>query len=86
MADFDALSTADRTRIKDFIDSGLKVIQEIEDLKGGLKDTTKALAEEFDVKPAVLTKALKHAFKSSLAEEQESVSVVESILTAAGRA
>lgn len=85
MADFEQISSADKQRLKDFVESGLKVLQEIEDLKGGLKDTTKALSEEFDVKPAILNKVLKHAFKSSLDEEKDEVSIVENILEAVGR-
>lgn len=85
MTDFETISSADRQRLKDFVESGLKVMQEVEDLKGGLKDTVKALAEEFDTKPAVLNKVLKHAYKSSLDEEKDEVNIVENILHAVGR-
>lgn len=81
----DTLSANDKVRLKDFMDQGLKVLQEVQDLNDGLKDTAKNLAEEFDVKPGVLMKALRVAFKSSLDEEKEKVDMVENILEASGR-
>lgn len=79
------LSSNDKVRLKDFMDQGLKVLQEVQDLNDGLKDTAKNLAEEFSVKPAVLMKALRVAFKSSMDEEKEKVDMVENILEASGR-
>lgn len=81
----DTLSANDKVRLKDFMDQGLKVLQEVKDLNDGLKDTAKNLAEEFDVKPAVLMKALRVALKSSMDEEKEKVDMVENILEASGR-
>lgn len=83
---FEQLSSNDRVRLNDFMDSGLKILQEVEDLKEGLKDTTKALAEEFDIKPGILTQALNRARKSNLDEARDTLDLVESILQATGRA
>ena len=36
-------------------------MQEVDDLNGGLKDTVKAIAEEMQIKPTVLSKAIRTA-------------------------
>jgi len=36
-------------------------MQEVEDLQQGLKETVKAVAEELDIKPALINKAIKIA-------------------------
>ncbi|RYD67641.1 MAG: hypothetical protein EOP83_02425 [Verrucomicrobiaceae bacterium] len=81
----DQLSQNDKVRLNQFMDSGMKVKQEMQDLAEGLKDTAKALAEEFNVKPGVLMKALNAAWKSNIDEQKESMDQVEAILDATGR-
>ena len=43
------------------VNEGVTVLQEIEDLQAGLKETVKAVAEELDVKVALINKAIKVA-------------------------
>lgn len=81
----DQLSQNDKVRLSQFMDSGLKTLQEMEDLKAGLSDLAKNLAEEFDVKPAVLMKALRTAHKASLHKDEELTEQVKAILQATGR-
>lgn len=81
----DTLSNEEKTKVKNLIDQGMKVLQEVEDLKGGLKDTVKAVAEELDIKPAVLNKAITAAFKANIDAAKEEVEDVEEILVVAGR-
>lgn len=64
---------------------GCQVLQEIEDLNEGLADTIKAIAEEIEVKPAQLKKAIKIAHKNSMIEEREKLDEIDDILQAAGR-
>ena len=61
------------------------VQQECEDLKGGLRDTVRAIAEEIDVKPAVLNKAISVAHKAKLAETRQDFEDMETILETVGR-
>ena len=75
----------DIRRMKELINEGCIVLQEMEDLKEGLSDTVKAIAEEISVKPAQLNKAIKICCKNSLAEEQEKFDEVLDIIQAAGR-
>lgn len=81
----EALSSEDKAKLKHVIEEGLKVTQEIEDLRGGLKDTVKAVADELNIKPAVLNKAIRAAFKSSIDEEKETIDEVEEVLHHVGR-
>jgi hypothetical protein len=80
------ISTTDKTKLKQFMDQGLSVLQEIADLRDGLRDTAKNLAEELDVKPKVLNSALRAAFKSTLEEQKEDLDQVENVLIQTGRA
>ena len=52
--------TPDETaKITQVINDGIKVKQEVKDLSEGLRDTVKAVAEEMEIKPAVLKKIKK---------------------------
>lgn len=75
----------DIARIKQLLAEGSQVLQEIDDLNEGLTDTIKAIAEEIEVKPAQLKKAIRVAHKNSMIEEREKLDEVEDILQAAGK-
>lgn len=75
----------DIARLKKLMDEGCQVMQEIEDLKAGLSETVKAIAEELDVKAAHLNKAIKVAHKATLQDERDNLTEIEDILEAAGR-
>lgn len=79
------LTTNDKVRLNQFMDAGMKTFQEIADLREGLKDTAKTISEELDIKPAVLMKALRMAFKASVEEEKEAFEDAEEILEVTGR-
>jgi len=80
-----ALSSEEKTKLKNCIDTGLKVMQEVDDLKSGLRDTLKNIAEELDIKVSTLNRAVKSAFKASIGEEREEVDQVSEILHIVGR-
>lgn len=80
------LSDTEKKKIKSFIDEALSTFQEVEDRKGALTDLGKVLAEELGVKPALLMKAARSAYKQSLEDDRESFDTIEEILAAAGRA
>lgn len=84
MSGLGSVSPDDRKKIEVFMRDGLQVLQEVDDLKGGLKDTTKAIAEEFDLSPAKLTIALRMAYKNTLADKKEEMDIVEEILHITG--
>ena len=72
-------------KLKTLMNEGIQVTGEVETLREGLKDTVKAIAEEMDMKPAVLNKAIRIAYKNEFAQVQDSFSAVEEILQAVGR-
>lgn len=75
----------EKARLKKLIDEGMQVTYEIENLKEGLRDTVKAIAEEMDLKPGVLNKAIRIAHKASFQEEYDKFDELETILETVGR-
>ena len=53
-----------KLKLTQIINEGMQVMHEIDTLQGGLNDTIKAVAEELEVKPAILKKAIKLAHKA----------------------
>ena len=51
----------EKAKLERLVREGVTVLQEVEDLQTGLKDTVKAVAEELDIKPALINKAIKIA-------------------------
>ena len=78
-------SDEEKNKLIQLIREGSTVIQEVEDLSGGLKDTVKAIAEELQIKPAVLTRAIKIAHKGDFNRTSEDYSLLEDILVAVGK-
>jgi hypothetical protein len=77
-------STDDVNKLKKLFTEGMRVMREMEDLKEGLKDTVTAIAEEMDLKPATLSKAMRIAHKNSLQDEQHAFAELEEILEITG--
>jgi len=75
----------EQTRLKKLIDEGCQVKSEVDILNEGLKDTVKAIAEEMDLKPAVLNKAINIAHKAAWTDEQDKHDELETILETVGR-
>jgi chaperonin cofactor prefoldin len=72
-----------KAKLNQVINEGIAVMQEVEDLNAGLSDTVKAIAESMDIKPTVLKKAIRIAFKSKLGEvnqdHEETVHILETV-------
>jgi len=51
----------EKQKLERLVNEGVTVLQEIEDLNAGLKETVKAVAEELNVKPSLINKAIKIA-------------------------
>lgn len=75
-----AYGPEEKAKLEKLINEGSMVLREIEDLQAGLKDTVKAVAEEIQVKPAVINKAIKIAHKGNWADHNEDWEEVEAIL------
>ena len=72
-------------KLKQLMNEGIQVTGEVETLREGLRDTVKAIAEEMDMMPAVLNKAIRIAYKNEFAQVQDSFRAVEEVLQAVGR-
>lgn len=78
-------SQSDIDKLKRIINEGMQVTHEIETLREGLRDTVKAIAEEINIKPATLNKAIKIAHKSEFGKAREDFDELETILESVGR-
>jgi transposase-like protein len=74
-----------RNKLIQLVNEGMQVMHEIETLSGGLSDTVKAVAEELEIKPNILKKAIKLAHKAEFGREQEDHALLEQILTTVGK-
>lgn len=77
-------STKDTEKLKEIIAEGSHVLEEVETLKEGLRDTVKSIGEELGIKPSVLNKAITIAHKRNFNEHRDAFDEVESILEATG--
>lgn len=75
----------EKTKLTQAINEGISVLNEIETLNGGLTDTIKAIAEELDIKPSVLKKAVRVAYKSTLGQTNDENADLNTILETVGR-
>lgn len=80
-----SFSNDQKLKLTQMINEGMQVMQEIETLNGGLTDTIKAVAEELEIKPGILKKAIRLAHKAEFGKEQQDHSLLENILTTVGK-
>ncbi len=78
-------SVDQKNRLKQLFTESLTVMQEVEDLNAGLSDTIKAVAEELEIKPSLLKKAINVARKSKFSEMNEDHDTVADLLETVGR-
>jgi hypothetical protein len=74
-----------KLKLTQIINEGMQVMHEIETLNGGLTDTIKAVAEEMEIKPAVLKKAIKLAHKAEFGKAKQDHELLETILETVGK-
>ena len=74
----------EKAKLERLVKEGVTVLQEVEDLQAGLKDTIKAVAEELDIKPALITKAIKVAKNRDWGKHQDAFEDLETIVATVG--
>lgn len=74
----------EKAKLERLIKEGVTVLQEVEDLQAGLKDTVKSVAEEFNIKPALINKAIKVAKNRDWSRHQDEYEDLETILAITG--
>ena len=70
----------EKAKLERLINEGSTVMQEMEDLREGLKETVKVVAEELELKPSIINKAIKIAYKDNWNSHQEEWEEIEGIL------
>ena len=74
-----------KIKLTQIINEGMAVMHEIDTLHGGLTDTIKAIAEELEIKPAVLKKAIRVAHKAEFGKTKQDQELLETILETVGK-
>ena len=78
-------SAEQKLKLTQIINEGMQVMHEIDTLQGGLTDTIKAIAEELEIKPAVLKKAIRVAHKAEFGKTKQDQELLETILETVGK-
>jgi len=78
-------SSEQRSRLTQLVNEGIQVLTEIDDLNTGLNETVRAVAEEMEIKPGVLKRAIRIAAKSRLSEINRDNTELNDILETVGR-
>ena len=74
----------EKAKLQRLVQEGVTVMQEVEDLQGGLKETVKAVAEELDIKPALINKAIKIAQKRDWESHADAYDDLETLVATLG--
>jgi transposase-like protein len=74
----------EKAKLERLVREGVSVLQEVEDLQAGLKDTVKAVAEELNVKPSLINKAIKIAKNRDWAAHADAHEDLETIIATLG--
>ncbi len=75
----------EKARLTKLIQEGDQVLYEVEALNEGLRETVKAIAEEMELKPSILMKAVKIAHKAKFQDELDNFDELETILETVGK-
>lgn len=74
----------EKAKLERLVKEGVSVLQEVEDLQAGLKDTIKAVAEELNVKTSLINKAIKIAKNRDWAAHADAHEDLETIIATLG--
>ena len=75
----------EKAKLERLVNEGVVVLQEIQDLQEGLKETVKAVAEELDIKPALINKAIKIAQKGEWHKVADEFDDLETLVVTVGK-
>lgn len=75
-----SLTQEDIARVKELLKHGIAVETETRLLREGLSESVKDVADQLEIKPAQLNRAIKIAYKDSLNEEKEKLDEIEFLL------
>lgn len=75
----------EKAKLGRLVNEGVTVLQEIEDLNTGLKETVKAVAEELELKPSLINKVIKIAQKADWHAHAEAFDDLETLVVTLGK-
>ena len=75
----------EKAKLEHLVNEGMIVMQEVQDLQEGLRDTVKAVAEELNIKPSLITKAIKIAHKAEWHKVADEFEDLETIIQTVGK-
>lgn len=75
----------EKAKLERLVNEGVTVLQEVEDLQQGLKETVKAVAEELDIKPSLINKAIKIAQKGDWDRVNDEFEDLETLVVTVGK-
>jgi transposase-like protein len=86
MSDYNrSFSESAKMKLTQLINEGMQVMTEVDTLNEGLNETIKAIAEELEIKPGTLKKAVRIAHKASLGETNRDHDELNTILETVGK-
>ena len=74
----------EKAKLERLVNEGANVMREVEDLQEGLKETVKAVAQELDLKPALINKAIKIAHKGDWHKVADEFEDLETLVVTVG--
>ena len=74
----------EKGKLERIIAEGVSIMQEVDDLQAGSKDTVKHIAEELNVKPTLINKAIKVAYKRDWDKHVDDFEDLETIVSTVG--
>ena len=75
----------EKAKLERIVNEGAIVMREISDLQEGLRETVKAVAEELNVKPALINKAIKVAHKGDWYKVADVFEDLETLVETVGK-
>lgn len=81
-----AFGEPEKAKIRQIVAEGMTVMTEIQDLQAGLSETIAAIAEELEVKPSVIKKAIRIAMKDQWDSVFREFDDLETIVDISGHA
>ena len=75
----------EKDKLERLVNEGATVLQEIQDLQEGLRDTVKAVSEELNIKPSLINKAIKVAHKADWHRVADEFEDLETIIQTVGK-
>lgn len=85
MADIRNLTGEAKIKLTRAIEEGMRTSHELDTLREGLNEMLAAIAEELEIKPAILKKAVRIAHKAALTQTSKDHEDLVDILEATGK-